>query len=483
MKEATLIKDLLTFLEATPTSYHTSEYIVKQLTQLKNPFTVLSPDRTWNLQAGARYVVKRGGNVLAFILPPNKKAPPNRFTIWASHSDSPALKLKSLSTLEKDNCHIALSEPYGGIAMHSWFNRDLILAGRVFLERNLQANQSKQAAQLLSSSFETKLVALSEIPVTIPALAVHLKSDPTPPNGPASTPNSELELRPLLGLSSEKITTENYIETILQNHIANKIKDKTSKSKTIDKKSVHRKIRGWDLAFVPAEAPSILGVSGEFIAARRLDNLAMTHAGLYAFSSLTNASSTTNKNTFHPKTLPILAVFDHEEIGSNSHEGASSVFLLQTLERIYDCLSFSYEELLKSLHRTVAVSADMAHGSHPNYPHLSSDLTKPLLGKGPALKKQGHLRYITDGSGEAFIRLLAEEHKIPMQTFTGRSDIGSGATIGPLLARELGATTIDLGAPMLSMHSTRELMAAADHLTTISLAHAFFTTSIIKPHS
>lgn len=418
-----LIDDLMLLLDQAPTAWHAVDYVGRSLHA--EGFTELEEAQEWELEKGKGYFLKRNGSsICAFITPQEsfKKA-----HLIASHTDSPGFKLKPNPEFRRDNMTMLATEIYGAPLLTSWFNRDLGLAGRVFLAGS--NNEIKQA-----------LVNIDSHPLIIPQLAIHLDREANE-RGPYF--NKQEHFSTLAALDADP--QQSYLLKILEDNI----------------KDSFEYILSHDLFLYPLEKAKLIGP--EMLSGYRLDSLASVHAGLTALK------------TSHPqKNILNLAVFwNNEEIGSKTAQGADSPFLLQILERIAIALKLSREQFLALLPQSLCLSVDLAHALHPNYMEKHDPRHAPLMNKGPVIKYNANQRYASDAQSSASIVHLCEKHVIPYQFFSCRNDIPCGSTIGPLQASQTGITTVDIGSPQLSMHSARELIATQDHLEMCRLLAAF----------
>lgn len=433
------IKPLLDFITNCPSAYHVAANILQQLQQAGA--VLLEEGEDWQStlepcrEKGGCFVVKRGAALIAFQLPPASMLSDDlKMHLLATHSDSPTLKVKNEEITIAHQSALLHSEPYGGIMDQSFFDRDLSMAGQVAVKKS----DGKIQMQLID--FE-KTVAI------IPSLALHLQDK-------EQKINREQHLRPILWL----------------NHQENK--DKKIKQLLADQLNCDEKeILSYDLFLYDKQPPALIGLKQDLVASRSLDNLCMTHAGLQGFLAALSAPSTNSR-------INVLAIFNHEEIGSMSDEGSTSFLLERCLRRLLKHCQTNTQtknDLADRLFaNSLVLSADVAHALHPNYPEAHSQQHQPKMGGGIVLKRHAALRYATQAQGEAKIVDLLTKKNIPYQSYINRSDKPSGATIGSVLASRLGATTIDLGSAVLAMHSMRELMSAQDHLTACQVAKAFF---------
>lgn len=416
------IDDLMTFLNDSPTSWHAVENVKLKLVEAG--FQELKEAESWNIAFGGKYfVIRNGSSIVAFQTPTEE---PTALKIVASHTDSPAFKLKSHPEYSVDNMVMLGVEVYGGPLLTSWLNRDLKIAGRVYY---LDKNNEKQSA----------LVDLNECPVVIPQLAIHLDRKANE-NGPLLKHQEHLA-----ALAAIDVKTP-YLETLLKTKL-----EATS-------------ILSFDLFLVPTEKACLLGFEGQMIASYRIDSLLSVHACLKALLSVKKPS--TNE-------IKAFVFFDHEEVGSTSTQGANSPFLSQTLERILLAMHFSKEDYFKMIANSLLISVDLAHAMHPNYKEKHEPQHQPLLNHGIVIKQNANLRYASNGYSTAHLVELCQKNKISYQFFVSRNDMPCGSTIGPLNASQTGIETIDIGVAQLSMHSCRELAAIKDQLDMCELLTHF----------
>lgn len=415
------MQDLLMFIEQSPTPWHAVHEVKVRLE--KGGFTELSEGKAWALKPGQGYfVIRHGTSVCAFIMP--QKAP-KACHIAAAHTDSPGFKLKPKAEYRKENMVMLGLEVYGGPLLTSWLNRDLGIAGRVVC---------KEKGQIVE-----KLVRLHDLSIVIPQLAIHL--DRTV-NESGLTLNKQEHLAALAGVAAPKDKTE-FLESAL-------------------KKAVKGGILGWDLFVYPHEKAALIGHAGEMIAGYRLDNLCSVHAALSGILSVKKKSV---------DTLKVVVFWDHEEIGSDTAQGAGSPFLPQVLERI----AGSREAYFQLVSESLCVSIDVGHALHPNYADKHEPRHPLLLNQGVILKNSAQYRYATDARSSALVVELCKHHKLPLQRFTSRGDIPSGSTIGPIAAQSVGMRTVDIGIAQLSMHSCREIVGTQDQEDLTALMKALFT--------
>jgi len=420
MKTHEIISDLLTFLDGSPTAWHAIDQIKKKL--LQEGFTELQESETWKISLGKKYFITRNDSSICAFRVPSKT--PESSKIIGSHTDSPSLKLKPNAEFCAANMTMLGTEVYGAPLLSSWLNRDLGIAGRVF---HLDKNGEKVHS----------LVSIDDSPVIIPQLAVHLDRGV---NETGLILNKQTHLAALAGVDVK----EEFLTTLLE------------------KKTGAKQILSHDLFLFPIERASLIGFQQQLFASYRIDSLNSVHAALNALTTAPKSNE-----------LQLVVFWDNEEVGSATAQGASSPFLLQILERITLALNISREQFLRFLSQSFCVSVDLAHGFHPSHPEKFEPLHQTLLNHGIVIKSNAQQRYASNADSVSTIIALCHEHKIPFQHFTSRNDMPCGSTLGPLQASSTGITTVDIGCPQLSMHSSREIAGCADHLHMCRLLEAF----------
>ncbi len=398
-----MIDDFISFLNRSPTSWHAANEIAVRLTG----FTRLSEEEGWRLEKGKGYYLVRDGSAVAAFRLPKKKM--RRAVLLATHLDSPSLKLKPIADAGgSGQISQFFTELYGSPLLHTWLDRDLCLAGRV-----------------VDKAGQSKLVFLKDHPLIIPSLAPHFDKGNL---DKGLQINRQDHLRPIVSLSREKPL--GLAQILNEEPIA------------------------FDLFLVPLEQAAFLGQQKEMIASARLDNLTSAYAALYGMTA----------SEAQDDALQIALFFDHEEVGSGSYLGAESSFLSQTLDRIAFHEGLSGDDLFSFRSRTWCISADAAHGYHPNFADRFDPKNAPWLGDGVILKTNGQMRYATTATSAAPLIRLCRKKDIPLQTFASRSDIPSGSTVGSIVSAACGVSTVDIGIGMLAMHSIRETISTQDQI-------------------
>jgi aspartyl aminopeptidase len=408
--------DLRAFVDASPSPFHAVAEMARRLDEAG--FTALDERDSWSLSPGdRRYVVRDGGSIIAFRLGSAPLAEAGARLVGA-HTDSPTFKVRPRPDVRRVGYRLVGVEPYGGVLLHTWLDRELTLAGRIALRGE-------------DGSLDLRRVRLPGAPLRLPSLAIHL--DRSVRDGLKLDPQ-----RHLVPLWGPDLDDEGGLREALA-AAADADPDR---------------IVGHDLVTTDTQPAAVTGADGEWIAAPRLDNLGSCHAGLLA---LLEAATSDGATTC------MLVANDHEEVGSGSAEGARGPFLADVLDRLVAVTDDGDRQALpRTLARSRLVSADMAHAVHPNYAEQHEPGHRPALGRGPVVKLNANQAYATDARSEAWFTMRCADAGVPVQHFVSRADLPCGSTIGPLTATRTGIPTVDVGAPLLAMHSCRELVAAAD---------------------
>lgn len=413
MQQSDFTRDLFDFLRNSPTPFHAVEQAAQRLTAAG--FEALSERDAWQLREGGRYfVVRNGSSIIAFVH--GAGAEERGMRMMGAHTDSPCLKIKPNPELNSQGYWQLGVEVYGGALLAPWFDRDLSIAGRVSYLSN-------------SGRLGSALVNFRKPVAVIPSLAIHLDREANN----SRTINPQRELPPVLLQLSAGEQVE--FRTVLAMQLRDERPD-------LDV----ARVTDYELCLYDTQPPALVGLRDEFIASARLDNLLSCYIGLSAL-----VSSGTG--------LPALLVLnDHEEVGSQSAEGAQGPFLASVLERLYP----NGETRQRVLSRSMFISADNAHGVHPNFADKHDAKHGPLINKGPVIKINANQRYATNSETASFYRWLSERLELPCQTFVVRTDMACGSTIGPITAANIGVRTLDIGVPQFAMHSIRELAGRDD---------------------
>lgn len=467
----TVATELVTFLNASPTPFH-AVYEAKSLLKTAG-FLPLSERDDWHLLPGGKYFFTRNHSTIVAFAVGKNYVPGNGFMIVGAHTDSPCPKLKPVSKLTNGGFLEVGVQPYGGGLWHTWFDRDLTIAGRVMVQRESEG----------VTSFSHELVRIQEPIIRIPTLAIHLDRNV---NNDGFQVNTQSHLVPVLATAIKAEVNkhtgnvafcspaeENDINATYNVHTeANKIKGKSG-LESVD--AIHHplllELVSREIGCHPKEVcdfelqvcdmqPSIIGGAlKEFIFSGRLDNLCMSFCSLKALIDATSEDSLEHENG-----VRMVALFDHEEVGSNSAQGAGSPVMFDALTRITLSFASNGSQVLvdKAVQKSLLVSADMAHCLHPNYMDKHDANHQPKMHKGLVIKHNANQRYATNAVTAFLFRQIGKKHNIPVQDFVVRNDMACGSTIGPILASGVGIRTVDVGAPQLSMHSIREMCGVDD---------------------
>ena len=393
---------LLRFIDASPTPFHVVATVGEELEAAG--FTRLNEEDAWPSGSGDNYVV-RGGSLVAWR---SNGHPTAGFRVVGGHTDSPNLRLKQHHDVTVDlgrgGPAVVALEPYGGAILGTWFDRDLGIAGRLALRDGT-----------------TRLVRIDQPILRVPHLAIHLDRD-----AKDRDLNPQRHLNAIWAIEPADLLP----------WIAGEVADA---------------VLGFELMAFDTAPSARTGAGQAFVSAPRLDNQVTCFSGTEALVRSAAGS-----------VQPVLALFDHEEVGSTSERGAQSDFLTTTLERVVAASGGGRDEFHRAIAASWCASGDMAHATHPNYREKHEPLHTIALGGGPVLKVNQNLRYASEAEGTAVFARACEQARVPLQRYVHRADLPCGSTIGPLSAARTGITTVDVGAPQLAMHSCREFMAAND---------------------
>ena len=428
--------ELMAFLDASPTAWHAAARMREALE--KAGFEALDEGQAWKLEPGGRYLVVRGGSALAALVMGSAPSPEAGVRVVGAHTDSPALKLKPDPSSTSGGYVTLGVEVYGGPILATWMDRDLKVAGRV-------AVRSADAPD----GVEMRLVDLGDPHVTVPNLAIHLNRKV---NDDGLKVNAQDNLPALFALDVGDEGGDTVLG-LVAGQAAVGIDD----------------LLGFDLLLCDVQPSAIAGRDGTLLRSGRMDDLAMCHAGIEALLRTAGDDAPFTR---------MLVCYDNEEVGSSTARGAASPFLADVIERVVLAHSGGREDFMRAVSRSWLLSADMAHALNPNYAAKHDAKHRPLLGGGPVLKVNASMRYATDAGGWALFEHLCREADVPCQRYVNRSDLPCGSTIGPIASSRLGIRTVDVGNPILAMHSIRETCGVADHEHMIRALAAFNTLSV-----
>ncbi|KAF1796123.1 peptidase M18 [Mucor lusitanicus] len=451
VKEA---QDFIEFVNKSPSPFHAT-FEASEILKAAG-FKEIKERDSWNdglIQRKGKYFFTRNGSAIVAFEVGGKYNPGNGFSIIGAHTDSPCLKIKPISKKDKSGYLEVGVQLYGGGIWHTWFDRDLSVAGRVLVEQE-------------DGTFKHTLVKVDRPILRIPTLAIHL--DRTANDKFAF--NKETQLAPILATAAkaqlsgieatEGVEAEANHHPLLIKILADEMNIKP------------HQIRDFELAVYDTQKSVIGGACNEFIFSPRLDNLEMSYCSIIA---LTQAKDIENDSN-----IRIAALFDNEEVGSMTAHGADSNLLPVTLQRLANthvidaAKDVSLTAFEEAIHKSILVSADMAHAINPNYADKHEENHRPEMHKGTVIKINANQRYATTAITSLVLKELAKKHQIPIQEFVVRNDSSCGSTIGPMLSAKLGLRTVDIGNPQLSMHSIRETGGTDDVKHGIDLLRAFY---------
>ena len=514
MSESTekyISRELIEFINESPTMYNAVENGKKYL---KNSgFEELDIKRKWRLEEGGKYYLDINSSSLVVFVVNGKNIENDGFRIIGSHTDSPSFKIKSSPEIKLENYTKLNVEPYGGMIISTWFDRPLSIAGRVMVKNWRDCLNPIE-----------KIIDFKKPICIIPNLAIHMNRDVN--NGYAYdkqndvmpmllSTNENLEENTLKKIIAEEINRNRELEHEINDELFSEyanIKALREKLKKENDREVDEDdILDYELYLYPCESGSLIGEDEEFISCARLDNLASVHSSIKALvDSCQKIEMSKNANTNIRKAITDIEVLDsmlsrefgsydtninnsllreysgfkginlvfaanNEEVGSESKEGANSSTLSNILERIALSLGKSREDLLVAYQNSFMISADLAHALHPNKQEKADPTNKTLFGNGPTIKSHAGKAYASDAKSIAIYKGICESNKIKYQMFVNRSDMRSGSTIGPMMSSLLSLDTVDVGIPLLAMHSCRELAHTKDYFYYYKSMLCFFS--------
>ncbi|GID25416.1 M18 family aminopeptidase [Paractinoplanes brasiliensis] len=403
------IDDLAAFVSASPSSYHAAAEVARRLGEAGYETLDETADWTDAVRPGARLLIVRDGSVIALALP-SAAGRGTPFRILGAHTDSPGFKLKPKPSTAAFGWWQAGVEVYGGPIVASWFDRELEFAGRV-------VHRDGTVHLVRTGPF-----------ARIPHLAIHLDRAVNE----SFAPDKQRELQPVWGAGGPG-------DADVVGHLA-----RLAGIPDAD-------LAGYDVVTVDSAGPARFGAGEKLFASARLDNLSSVHAGVTALLAAEPSDA-----------IAVLAAFDHEEIGSESRSGAAGPFLADVLERVVTGLGGDRSDLARAIAGSWCLSSDAGHAVHPNRPERHDPVNRPVTGAGPLLKINANQRYMTDGPGAALWSRTCAAAGVPYQEFVSNNSVPCGSTIGPITAARIGIPTLDVGVPLLSMHSAREMCHVDD---------------------
>lgn len=414
-------RDLIHFIAKSPSPFHAVRGIKAAL--LYAGFTEIREEDTWQIEKGGKYVVTRNGSALMAFTVPEEGA--EAFHITASHCDSPTFKIKEDPEIA-DGPYVKLNvEGYGGMIMSTWLDRPLSVAGRLLVTEN--------------GHLAEKLVAIDGTMLVIPSVAIHMDRSVNQ----HKEWKVQKDMLPLYGMTGAKTPFMDVIAA-------------AAKVKAED-------ILAHDLILYSRVPGTIWGEEREFISSPKLDDLQCAFA---CFRGFTQGQK--------EKYISVYALFDNEEVGSTTSQGAGSTFLANTLERLARSLGYSYDETMAMIARSFMISADNAHSVHPNHPEYADPVNRPVINGGIVIKYSAAQKYATNAFSAAYFKKLCKDHDIPTQTFTNHSDNPGGSTLGNISNTVIAMPTVDIGLPQLAMHSSYETAGVKDTAYLVDAVTKFY---------
>ena len=418
------------FLQKAVSPYHAVE-ACKDVLEAAGFEEVLLKNK-WQLKKGGKYFMRHFGSTLIAFTVGADYQPGDGFRIAACHTDFPCFRVKPNPEMT-ENQYLKLNvEPYGGMILNTWLDRPLSMAGRV----SLRSDNIFQP--------EIRLVDFEKPMFLIPNLAIHMNRKVNE----GVELNKQTDMLPLCGLYEEPEEKEEFFIKLLAEKLG------------VDKEDILE----YELNLYNADRSEITGLKGEFLSAPRLDNMTSVLAILDSIADGERARG-----------INVACFFDNEEIGSRTKQGAGSAILNIVLEKLSEALNPDCAMFVENMAESMFLSVDVAHGLHPNQPGKSDPTNKNMLGRGFVIKEAASQSYATDSEAVAILRQLCDSEKIPYQRFANRSDSAGGGTLGSIASALLPVLTMDVGVPLLAMHSARELMGIEDQKSLTKMVHAFYT--------
>lgn len=410
-------QDLIEFLHEGATAYQAVDIIKEELEE--KGYKELDPATAWSLKEGDKVFFTKNGSAI-FALAIGQGGFKEGFRLVGSHSDSPSFRVKPNSIMKSEGFIKLNTEVYGGPILNTWFDRPLSVAGRVALKSDEVMNP-----RLVNVNMARPILYIANP-------AIHMNRDVNK----GQELNRQTQVLPILCLeeNAKDVEGDLFLELLA----------KECDCQVAD-------ILDYEVYLYETAKGELVGLNEEFISSKRMDNLAMAHASLRAMTETEGSG------------IRVMAVYDNEEIGSRTKQGAGSSALVNLMERIVYALGGSRQDYLESLEKSFMISADLAHAVHPNFPEYGDPTNRPRINQGPTIKIAANQSYTSDAHSTAVFKNLCEKAGVPCQLFVNRSDKSGGSTIGPISSGYLPIASVDVGNPILGMHSIRELGGVEDH--------------------
>ena len=423
-------ENMLDFIYESPTQFNAVEVSAETLE--KNGFEKLNPKENWKLEVGKKYYTTKNSSALVAFKINSDEIEKEGFRIIGSHTDSPGFRIKPNAEMESCGAYLKLNtEGYGGMILSTWLDRPLAMAGRVFLRGE---NPFKPVE---------RIVNISKPVCIIPNLAIHMNRS----INDGYKYNKQTDMLPLVGLINEQLEKDNYMVKLLASELNVEIEE----------------IIDFDIFLYEYEKGCFTGANEEFISTGRLDNLSMYYSSVEALLDSDSKSG-----------ISIAVGFDNEEVGSSTKQGADSNMLLNILERICISLGRDRQQFFEAIENSFIISSDLAHAVHPNVNGMADPTNRPVMGKGPVIKVHAGQAYTSDGYSISVYKEICRECGVEYQEFVNKSDQRGGSTIGPISSTHIDIPSVDIGAPILSMHSIRELGCSEDFYNTYKTFVKFY---------
>ena len=423
-------ENMLDFIYNSPTQFNAVEVSAEMLE--KNGFEKLNPKENWKLEVGKKYYTTKNSSALVAFKVNSDEIEKEGFRIIGSHTDSPGFRIKPNAEMESCGAYLKLNtEGYGGMILSTWLDRPLAMAGRVFLRGE---NPFKPVE---------KIVNINKPVCIIPNLAIHMNRS----INDGYKYNKQTDMLPLVGLINEQLEKDNYMVKLLASERNVEIEE----------------IIDFDIFLYEYVKGCFTGANEEFICTGRLDNLSMYYSSVEALLDSDSKSG-----------ISIAVGFDNEEVGSSTKQGADSNMLLNILERICISLGKDRQQFFEAIENSFIISSDLAHAVHPNVNGMADPTNRPVMGKGPVIKVHAGQAYTSDGYSISVYKEICRECGVEYQEFVNKSDQRGGSTIGPISSTHIDIPSVDIGAPILSMHSIRELGCSEDFYNTYKTFVKFY---------
>lgn len=424
------VENMLDFIYESPTQFNAVAVSAEILE--KNGFEKLNPKENWKLEVGKKYYTTKNSSALVAFKVNSDEIEKEGFRIIGSHTDSPGFRIKPNAEMESCGAYLKLNtEGYGGMILSTWLDRPLAMAGRVFL-------RGENPFKLVE-----RIVNINKPVCIIPNLAIHMNRS----INDGYKYNKQTDMLPLVGLINEQLEKENYMIKLLASELDVEVEE----------------IIDFDIFLYEYEKGCFTGANEEFISTGRLDNLSMYYSSVEALLDSDSKSG-----------ISIAVGFDNEEVGSSTKQGADSNMLLNILERICISLGKDRQQFFEAIENSFIISSDLAHAVHPNVNGMADPTNRPVMGKGPVIKVHAGQAYTSDGYSISVYKEICRECGVEYQEFVNKSDQRGGSTIGPISSTHIDIPSVDIGAPILSMHSIRELGCSEDFYNTYKTFVKFY---------